>query len=113
MIVLRSILKTGVGFLVLVLILLLFNGLPFFILSIVCTIGISLVVWIPLAFFIGTLVFMLPGIKEKNPISREQQALRDYVSRAKNSGLSSEEIKKALKDKGWSEDEITAAENMC
>jgi len=101
--------KTAIGFLILVAIFLLFKGLPFFILSIVCTLGISLVVWIPLAFFIGTWVCMLLGIEKKGSVSKEQQALRDYVSRAKNSGLSSEEIKKALKDKGWSEDEITAA----
>lgn len=104
----RKFQKTGVGFLILVVAFLFFKGLQFFILSIICTLGISLVVWIPLAFFIGTLVCMLLGIEKKGPVSKEQQALRDYVSRAKNSGLSSEEIKKALKDKGWSEDEITA-----
>lgn len=104
--------KTGIGFLILVAVFLFFNGLQFFILSIVCTLGISLVVWIPLAFFIGTLVCMLFGIEKKGSVSKEQQALRDYVSRAKNIGLSSEEIKKALKEKGWSEDEITAAGNM-
>lgn len=106
---LKTIQKTGVGFLILAVVFLFFNGLQFFILSIVCTLGISLVVWIPLAFFIGTVVFMLFGGIEKGSISKEQQALRDYVNRAKNSGLSSEEIKKALKDKGWSEEEITAA----
>ncbi len=101
--------KTGIGFLILIVVFLFFKGLPFFLLTIVCTLGISLVVWIPLAFFIGTLVCMLFGIEKKGAVSKEQQALKDYVSRAKNSGLSSEEIKKALKDKGWSEDEITAA----
>jgi hypothetical protein len=101
--------KIGIGFFILIVVFSFFKGLPFFILSIVCTLGISLVVWVPLAFFIGTLACKLFGIEKKGPVSKEQQALRDYVSRAKNSGLSSEEIKKALKDKGWSEDEIAAA----
>lgn len=101
--------KIGIGFFILTVVFAFLKGLQFFILSIVCTLGISLVVWVPLAFFIGTLVCMLFGIEKNGSVSKEQQALRDYVIRAKNSGLSSEEIKKALKDKGWSEDEIIAA----
>lgn len=107
--ILRKILATIVGFLILLAAFYICGGLQFFIMSIVCTAGVSLVVWIPCAFVIGVLIFVWLGIEEKTPLSKEQRALRDYVSRAKNSGLSSEEIKKALKDKGWSEDEITAA----
>jgi hypothetical protein len=104
--------KTVVGFLVLFVGLYIYNGFLFFFFSIICTLGISLVVWVPLAFFIGSLVLpFFDSVEEKSPISREQRALRDYISRAKNYGLNSEEIKKALQDKGWSEDEIAAAGN--
>lgn len=93
--------------------------------SITCTAGIGLVVWIPLCDIIGSLslavirataaMFSDSGRKEegapeqKGAMLKEQMAIEQYIDRAKFYGLSNEQILSALKNGGWSDVEIQAA----
>lgn len=107
--------------------------LSFAIISIVCTMGVSLVVWIPAVYGIGwvTLAFVgavaarvpeggqpQPERSEQNenrpaPAQpgrgwKEQSAIEQYLARAKIYGLSDEQTATALKAGGWSDAEIQA-----
>ena len=118
--------KIGVGLLAVVIIGLLkpmIGGL--ILLSIVCTAGISLVVWIPLLWLIGSVVLGViksgwsppsqPGKKEEivseqtGPFLREHLAIERYIDRAQFYGLTREKILSELKNGGWSDVEIQAA----
>ncbi len=93
--------------------------------SIICTAGIGLVVWIPLLYLIGSIslaviraisaMFSESGRKEegapeqKGAMLKEQMAIEQYINRAKFYGLSHEQILSALKNGGWSDVEIQAA----
>ena len=114
--------KIGVGFLVVV-----FLGLfdptlgQVFLLSIFCTAGIALVVWIPLLWLIGAVVLKVLNVirSEKNgavgasepkaSVSQEQVAIERYVDRAQFYGLSRDKILSELRNGGWSDAEIQAA----
>ena len=106
--------------------------------SIVCTAGAALIVWIPLWYVVGygvllTLRFILPlfgmdisGIFDRNKaksasdisqpaqatLSRDQQALLNYIKKARAKGLSDEQISQNLTSNGWKADSITTAFQM-
>lgn len=117
--------ETAVGFLVLFAIFASFgggNGIVVLIGSIICTAGIALVIWGPLAFLIGAVIFKLIDLlgkkeevaeveSQKPVLTKEQQAIVNYIDRAIESGLSYERITSALKAQGWTEDEIKEAFN--
>ncbi len=115
-----KVLKTLVGFGVILLFCLFTKSIAFFTVSIICTLGIALIVWIPLAYLIGSVVFYLLRlfgvVKAKSVfqakegyISKEQIAIEDYIKGARSSCLSDEQITSALKEKGWQDDEIKKA----
>jgi|GEM_PF-1426396 len=108
-------------------------------LSIICTLGISLILWIPLWYGVGygvliALRFLLPlfgmdisGLFERkkaksasgdksNPaqpaLSRDQQALLNYIKKARTKGLNDEQISRNLKINGWKANSISAAFQM-
>lgn len=95
----------------------------FFILSVICTLGAGLIAWGFLAYLIGSMILlMVEGfiamltVKEGEKVailSKEQRALVHYIRKEKGGGVSEQEIILALKDRGWTEDEIAAAINMC
>ena len=115
--------EIGAGFLVVVVIglcNLTFGG--FILLSIVCTAGIALVVWIPLFGLICAVVLKVLNVirSEKKetamdfrapaePLTREQFGIERYIDRAKACGDSREHIESALRNGGWSDAEIQAA----
>ncbi len=85
----------------------------FIVLSIVCTLGISLVVWLPIWFVLGWIVLAiseaagLTGASKKPPGIATQQdrdliAVIDYLGKAEASGLSDEQITRELEAAGWS-----------
>ena len=101
-------------------------------LSIICTAGISLIIWIPVWYILGYLAFAalrfvlsLFGVdlaasmglnkKKNNPhpkkeqpaLTRDQQALLSYIKKAQAKGLSNAEISSSLQKNGWSSDSIT------
>lgn len=116
--------KTFIGFLVLMLLLTLFNGFnnAFMILfaSIVCTVGIGLVIWIPLSYAVGSFVFAIASNLsekiqpkstkvEKPSLTKEQKALIDYIKKARKSGLTDDRITSTLLDKGWTNEAVRDA----
>ena len=105
-------------------------------LSIICTLGISLIIWIPLWYILGYLTFAVlrfilsffgvdlaesmginkkknsshPKEEEELPaLNRDQQALLSYIQKAQAKGLNSIQISSNLQNNGWSSDSITWA----
>lgn len=94
--------------------------------SIVCTAGIGLVVWIPLWWAVGWLAQTLfgrfrglgdeedsPGrpaaTAGEEPASSEDLSLMQFLKRAEARGISRDAIDRALTGAGWSEAEILQA----
>jgi len=107
----------------------LFTVVQLFVLSIVCTLGISLIIWIPLGFGVGWVVFKIAGWDKTSPkkpgedaqqpkpqslpsLTRDQQALLNYIKKAKAKGLNDDQISQNLTTNGWTTDSITAAFQM-
>jgi|GEM_PF-2307140 len=110
--------------------------------SIVCTAGLSLIIWIPLGYGVGWLVFKIsyglvwgilkitgldrklkikpakrvqqPKTKTQSVVSltREERALLNYIKKAKAKGLNDARIVQNLTNNGWPTDSIAAAFQM-
>jgi hypothetical protein len=100
-------------------------------LSIICTLGISLILWLPVWYVMGYVIMLIPrrllearGIdirdrlapkkggpagEEQPGLSRDQQALIDYIKKAQTKGLSNDQISQNLGKNGWTTASITAA----
>ena len=89
-------------------------------LSIICTAGIGLIIWIPVWALIGwitlKLITMVSGKSEKSgtppPLpnfSREEKAIINYLEIARRFGTSDEKATADLKTAGWSDDAIDNA----
>ena len=100
--------ELGIGILVLIAVFIIFPPLgQIFLLSVVCTVGLALIVWLPVAYVIGFFIYTIIAIFTK-PADRgkDRVALENYVCHEKASGVSEDEIRAALKEKGWAEGEI-------
>lgn len=127
-----GIIKTIVGIPILVFIFFLWggeDGFGFLFLTIICTLGISLVVYLPVCYILGSLAFFMFGygknkFTEKNTntinkeaynwsyremINNQNLAIINYIKQAIEYGLSNEQIKQRLKEKGWSDIVINKA----
>ncbi|MGB0560905.1 MAG: hypothetical protein ACPGVO_03775 [Spirulinaceae cyanobacterium] len=100
--------------------------------SIVCTLGISLFIWIPLCWLVGVLVlgifagtFKLIGMTAQRPVEKQvlqpaianraliqQQSLANYIRKAQAKGFSESQIQNRLRQEGWNNDEIAGAQAM-
>ena len=106
----------------------LLNLMQLFILSLVCTLGISLIIWLPLGYGVGWIVYKIAGWDrvfhkkqadtqkpepqiEGSP-TRDQQALLNYIKKARSKGLNDDQISQKLTTNGWPTDSITAAFQM-
>jgi hypothetical protein len=115
----EAFLKTFTGLVIIVLLLLLFFGngaITILLISIVCTAGVGLAIWIPAGYLVGSLVFSAARLFSKNlnqedqpKLNRDDAALTNYIKTAKKSGLNTNEISSRLKEKGWTEEKISAA----
>ncbi|MEM8640829.1 MAG: hypothetical protein AAGG51_18730 [Cyanobacteria bacterium P01_G01_bin.54] len=98
--------------------------------SIVCTLGISLLIWIPLCWLAGMLVLgifagtvkliglnaaqrsaekvLQPAITNRATI--QQQSLANYIRKAQAKGFSESQIQSRLRQEGWSAEEIEGAQ---
>ena len=101
--------------------------------SIICTAGISLILWLPIWYGVGYLTVALgrllvrafggqssspaappqqplaqaaPTGEEGQALSRDQIAITNYIKKAKAKGLNRESINKALQTNGWTTDSI-------
>lgn len=100
-----------------------------FIGSIVCTLGVSLLIWIPIWWVIGSIVIAIApprianilGVQKlqvtNQPVRRikaspSQLALANYIKKAENTGLSDQAIFNRLLVKGWTQEEIESAQEI-
>jgi hypothetical protein len=93
-------------------------------LSILCTLGISLVIWLPACVVVGYIPIIIfrwlmggsserPAEEESDPaLSKDQRALLDYIEKARARGLSQERIVTNLQRNGWARDHINWALNF-
>ncbi|MEM9539798.1 MAG: hypothetical protein AAGA60_09830 [Cyanobacteria bacterium P01_E01_bin.42] len=101
------------------------NALSILILSILCTAGVSLVMWIPLWWLVGWITFAIfRAIAKSNADSDpsrdtststqdpNQQALLNYIKLAQSKGFSDSQISTRLRVEGWSDAEIAAARQV-
>jgi len=119
----KKINQTIIGGIITIIFLCLFTGVSnaagIFVFSIVCTMGIGLLFWIPLFMGIG---YVAVGVYKaalnqvtdeksdsKPTISPDQQALLNYINEAKKAGNTRETIINSLNKAGWKEDDINKA----
>ncbi len=115
MIFLSTIGKILLGFGVLMLVTFPIGGPFLFFISVVCTLGVGLIVWIPLSYAVGSFIVnkiykkQKPAGLQQKTLSNEQLALVNYINQAKQSNLPENEIFLRLKGKGWAESQILSA----
>lgn len=94
-------------------------------LSVVCTFGIGLLLWLPLSYLVGwifvKLLRFVPGWenalisldkKKKQPtkdVNRTLAPVVQYIINVQSAGMTKEEIDQSLKEAGWSDDQIFLA----
>jgi hypothetical protein len=91
------------------------GGLVVFFASIICTAGVSLVIWVPLAAGLGFMVTSL--FREKkleipqrpNLAARRREVLRQYIEQAFLRGMKRDNAISLLRKNGWKESEIERA----
>lgn len=101
------------------------NAIVILFFSILCTAGVSLVMWIPLWWLVGWIAFAIfRAIVKSQPNSTfsgdtspptkdpNQQALLNYMKLAKSKGFSDSQISTRLRVEGWSDAEIAAARQV-
>ncbi|KKQ77382.1 MAG: hypothetical protein UT00_C0013G0013 [Parcubacteria group bacterium GW2011_GWA1_38_7] len=91
------------------------NAISLILVSIICTGGVSLILWIPLWFGVGLVISsLLPVVtnsfkKSEAPehnISNDQKALIDYIHQSRAKGVSDDNVFSLLKSNGWAENAI-------
>ncbi len=101
------------------------GAVTFFFMSIICTVGISLIIWLPLAYVLGAAALWLLGMRitvdrgpgqkggerKKAPPepSRDIQAIVKFIKQAREQNMPGEKITAFLRDQGWGEKDITEA----
>ncbi|MDD4803848.1 MAG: hypothetical protein PHN69_01620 [Candidatus Pacebacteria bacterium] len=111
--IIGTILLTGI-------VLVIISSLGFIIMSIICTGGVALAVWVPLFLGLGILFKFILRIcfdktytnnKPQNiSSSKEELAIIDYIVSSRNTGMMDDIIKLKLKETGgWSDEEIEGA----
>lgn len=97
-------------------------------LSIICTLGISLIIWLPVWYALGYVVVMLFRLVVKSPaeteaktaaeaaqpadrpsLTNDQQAILDYIDKATAKGLNRAQIAQNLEKNGWTSQSINWA----
>lgn len=99
------------------------GGWQFLIASIVCTVGISLFIYIPVAIGIGYVIEMIcaflgftifakdPALMQKRALTPNQMALVQYVTECHKRGIASDTFYATLRASGWSDADISDAVN--
>ncbi len=85
----------------------------FLVISIGCTFGAGLLIWLPIARIIGSVVLSIfnpsadkGGVASLTPGQQQFAALNTFYTNAKAKGLSTEEIRQQLIEAGWNEGQI-------
>ena len=91
------------------------GGLYIFFFSIICTGGVSLVIWVPLAAGLGFMVTSLFRKKKlevpqrPNLAARKKEVLRQYIEQADSRGMERDNAISLLRKNGWKQSEIKGA----
>ena len=97
------------------------NAISIYVGTIICTGGISLILWVPLWFGVGTITIMIvymiresraspqQGSTSKKIVTNDQKAIIDYLLLSRSYGMNDDEIFSILMTNGWSGDAITEA----
>lgn len=94
----------------------------FILISLVCTLGMSLVMWVPLWWLTGLIVLAVLDLiriaithssntqrRSTEPTERDTIALVGYISRSRIAGASDGQITQRLREQGWTQTEIARA----
>lgn len=87
------------------------EGFQILVISVVCTAGIALAIWIPLWWVVGWVTMGIAGSimgrktppAGKSPMVRDADVLANYIKAARAQGLAEEDIDRALRQHGWRE----------
>lgn len=85
--------------------------------SVICTLGIGLIVWVPLFWLVGFVVlaiaelfgFSRSRVQATLPVQRDIRAITGYIHQSRVQGASDTQIATRLREKGWTDDEISRA----
>ncbi|MEI6587360.1 MAG: hypothetical protein WCO05_00240 [Candidatus Moraniibacteriota bacterium] len=85
--------------------------------TIICTLGITLIAYIPIAYLIGLgiekIFYSITGrqssIEMTSELNSADQAVVNYITDARNAGMSNEIIRSNLKENGWATEAIDKA----
>ena len=95
------------------------DGLLLMLMSIICTAGIGLVVWIPLWWFVGWIMLLVfqaltsgfPGQDggKQVPYKSNDQVLSQYIRTAMENGMDMNGVMSRLQRNGWTREEVESA----
>ena len=99
-----------------------------FLISVICTLGLSLFIWIPLFWMVGFLALEIFGLLNRSlnhrgdageggtsdrqavfAVSTDIQAMVSYINQSRVHGATDQQIATRLRAKGWTEGEINHA----
>jgi membrane protein implicated in regulation of membrane protease activity len=92
-----------------------------FFLSIICTAGVSLVIWVPLSYLLGLLLVnvfelifrrTLEVPQRPNLAARRKEVLRQFLQEACRQGMERDTATTLLRSNGWAESDIAWAFSM-
>lgn len=105
-----------------------FNGWLFFFYSLLCTVGIALLVYLPVFLYVGSIIerqvlkamgkeYEKVGpfriLPTKGPKTNNQKALVNNIWELKKRGATNTQIDQALSDLGWTKKEVEEAFEFC
>jgi hypothetical protein len=90
------------------------EGLQLLLISVVCTLGAGLLVWIPLWWVVGWVTLLVIGLFKdktispglKSPMTRDADVVGNYIRDARAQGKSDADIDQELRLHGWREEFI-------
>ena len=101
------------------------DAAAFMLMSIICTAGISLVVWVPVWWGVGWIVMAIIGMvrgkgtddfvrseSNRQPIMNKEHVVADFITKARTCGLDNAEIRRRLIDAGWTDEAIADASKL-
>jgi len=96
-----------------------FGGVAFLFVSVVCTAGVALIVWLPAFWLVGFVILSLFDLftavstsderQEAKPLDKKQMVFIQYIQKERAAGVSDQQISLAFKQVGWTDSDIQAA----
>ncbi len=92
-----------------------FGGIPFLLMTVICTLGATLLLWLPVFWLIGFVILSIFKIfssedkPSEKPLDKNQMVFIQYIQKERAAGVSDQQIALALKNVGWTDSDIQAA----